>query len=262
MNLEPIGIMSAMPQEIDAINARIAEAKEIVIGKATFTIGTIDDIKVVTAVLNFGWGKVDASTNATILATTFGVKSIIFSGVAGAFDPKLNIGDIVICDSAIQHDFDASPIFPRGIIPSTQKMNTMTHVLLRECAERSAETFIKTFDSMIEEKYIKQFNLSPKWITGKIATGDQFLSRPDQIDAVRALADSIQAVDMESAAVLHVAERFSIPAIVMRVMSDNANHTAHVDFISFIEHAARMYSAELVTNLVKELKINSFLCQA
>lgn len=259
MNLEPIGIMSAMREEIDAINARIAQAKKIIIGNATFIKGTIDNISVITAVLDFGWGKVDAATNATILATTFGVKAIIFSGVAGAFDHNLNIGDIVICDYAIQHDFDASPLFPRGVIPSTQKMASMTNTLLREYAKRSSEFFIKKLNHVIEETYIKKFNLSPKWIIGKIATGDQFLSRKDQMDAVQALADNIQAVDMESAAVLHVAERFNIPAIVMRVISDNANHTAHIDFTSFIEHVAKIYSAELVISLINELKINSLL---
>ena len=97
MNLEPIGIMSAMSEEIDAINDQIIDKEKILIGKAIFIKGTLCGTKVVTAVLNLGWGKVDASTNATILATTFGVKSIIFSGVAGAFDFQLNIGDIVIC---------------------------------------------------------------------------------------------------------------------------------------------------------------------
>ncbi len=72
--------------------------------------------------------------------------------------------------------------------------------------------------------------------------------------AIRAFAPDTLAVDMESAAILHVAERFQIPAIVLRTMSDNANHDAHIDFPAFNQHVAGTYSAELVTNLLDALK--------
>ena len=45
-----------------------------------------------------------------ILIIQFGVDCVLFTGVAGALDPKLNIGDIVISTDCIQHDIDVSAL--------------------------------------------------------------------------------------------------------------------------------------------------------
>ena len=58
-----------------------------------------------------------SAITATTLITYFGVEQIIFTGVAGAVDEALNIGDIVIGTKYFQHDLDPSPLFPKHIIP-------------------------------------------------------------------------------------------------------------------------------------------------
>lgn len=50
-------------------------------------------------------GKVNTGLTATLLADRFGCRTIVFTGVAGGLDPELCIGDIVIADRVVQHDF-------------------------------------------------------------------------------------------------------------------------------------------------------------
>ena len=50
------------------------------------------------------------------------VDLIIFTGVAGAVDKMLNQWDIVIANNLIQHDMNASPIYPRYVVPSINKI--------------------------------------------------------------------------------------------------------------------------------------------
>ncbi len=59
------------------------------------------------------WGKVAAATTASSLIAEFKIDQLIFTGVAGASAPTLNIGDIVISSQLYQHDMDARPLMPR-----------------------------------------------------------------------------------------------------------------------------------------------------
>jgi adenosylhomocysteine nucleosidase len=63
------------------------------------------------------WGKVASATTVTYLIVEFGITELIFTGVAGTINKDLNIGDIVIANSLVQHDLDARPIVNRFEIP-------------------------------------------------------------------------------------------------------------------------------------------------
>ena len=62
-------------------------------------------------------GKVAAATTATTLIEAFGVSRIVFTGVAGGVGPGVQVGDVVVARNFVQHDMDASPIFPRYHMP-------------------------------------------------------------------------------------------------------------------------------------------------
>ena len=55
-------------------------------------------------------GKVSAAITTLLLLERFGVTHIVFTGVAGAIDPGLRIGDVVVAERLVQHDMDASPL--------------------------------------------------------------------------------------------------------------------------------------------------------
>ena len=54
-----------------------------------------------------------------MLVEKFGVTHILFTGVAGAGDAGVPVGDIVVAESLVQYDMDASPLFPRFEVPLT-----------------------------------------------------------------------------------------------------------------------------------------------
>ena len=107
--------MGAMPEEIDSIIQLLSEESRVTIGMRTYSIGKLNGI---TAVVVFSrWGKVAASITVSTLILEFKVTELIFTGVAGAIDPQLRIGDIVLGRRLIQHDMDARPLMEQFEIP-------------------------------------------------------------------------------------------------------------------------------------------------
>ena len=110
-----IAIMSAMQEEVQALLQNLKNIAPVTKGMRTYYKGILFNKPVV--IVFSRWGKVAASATATQLINDFKVDEIIFTGVAGAISPTLNIGDIVIGDKLYQHDMDASPLYQKFEIP-------------------------------------------------------------------------------------------------------------------------------------------------
>ena len=121
-----IGILGAMPEEINGIVSLLKNKEKVVKGMRAYYKGSINEIEVV--VVFSRWGKVASATTVTHLIIEFGVTEIIFTGVAGAINKDLNIGDIVIGSSLVQHDMDARPIMDLFEIPLLRKTKFMAPI--------------------------------------------------------------------------------------------------------------------------------------
>ena len=195
-----------------------------------YTTGKLWEIDAVCVLSRIG--KVAAAMTAAILVEKFGVTHIVFTGVAGSSDPHVNVGDIVVADSLVQHDMDASPLFPRFEVPLTGLSRFATDVAL---TERLATAAAKT----------------TRVHRGLIASGDQFIGRLEQLVALKTALPGLLAVEMEGAAVAQVCFELGIPFAVIRPISDNANDDAAVDFLHFIETVASRYAFEVIENFCK-----------
>src|SRR5262249_40077207 len=112
----PMGIMAAMREEIDTLLKELPADSEVVNdGRRTYHSGHLWGAPVVMVFSR--WGKVAAATTATHLISDFGVGEILFTGVAGAAQPGLKVGDVVVGAQLWQHDMDARPLCPRHEIP-------------------------------------------------------------------------------------------------------------------------------------------------
>ncbi len=63
-------------------------------------------------------GKVYSSLTASTMIEYFGCDLILFSGVAGAINPDLKIGDLIVATELCQHDLDITAFgHPYGYVP-------------------------------------------------------------------------------------------------------------------------------------------------
>lgn len=239
----PIGIMSAMHEEIHLLHEQMEVEREVVLGMRTYFIGKLHGKEVV--VVFSRWGKVAAASTATALIVQFGVDEIIFSGVAGGLNERLNIGDIVIGKSLVQHDMDARPIFAQFEIPLIDKTYFEANTQISEKLAKATENFLA--NNKLDSKLVEEFGLhSPTIYNGDIASGDRFISDNTEIQRFRTDLPEVLCVEMEGAAVGQICYEYSVPFGIVRTISDSANDDAHIDFIRFVDKVASHYTSGII----------------
>src|SRR6188768_2891656 len=110
-----LGIMGAMNEEVSALAQALSVPNARTIAGRKFLSGNLFGQPAV--LVESRWGKVAAATTATHLIATFKVDAVVFTGVAGAVDPTVRVGDVVVARDLYQHDLDASPLFAPMEIP-------------------------------------------------------------------------------------------------------------------------------------------------
>ena len=240
--------MGAMQEEIYHLLAELKEVKTTTLGRRTYYEGVLFGKPVV--IVFSRWGKVAAATTATTLLLEFKVSELIFTGVAGAINHTLKIGDIVISDKLFQHDMDARPLIAQYEIPLLEKLFLQTERDRQEKAKRAAEKFLKNIKNTISSEVLKEFKIeSPKVIIGNIASGDRFIASDAERGIIERGLPNIACVEMEGAAVAQVCYEFGIPFLIIRTISDAADEHSEMDFVKFIDSIASNYSEGIIREL-------------
>ncbi|MBV7541399.1 5'-methylthioadenosine/adenosylhomocysteine nucleosidase [Acidovorax sp. sic0104] len=243
-------ILSALPEEQAGLVHALQHPQRITRAGRSFWRGELHGRSVVLALS--GIGKVAAATTATALIEHFGVARIVFTGVAGGLGDAVRVGDVVVAQTYLQHDMDASPLFPRWELPGYARS-------LLECdANLSALLLIAARDCVSSDSGQSGSSSVPRSAhKGLIASGDRFVSSAHESlslrDALRAAGHEVLAVEMEGAAVAQVCRDYDIPFAAARTISDRADDTAHVDFPQFIQTVASRYAEHIVGKLLQSL---------
>ncbi|KOR88508.1 5'-methylthioadenosine/adenosylhomocysteine nucleosidase [Paenibacillus solani] len=233
MTAQVIGLIGAMDEEVELLLAQLENKETTVKAGVTYAAGTIHGKRVV--VCKSGVGKVNAAVTTQILIDSFGVSKVLFTGVAGALHPELNIGDIVISSSCMQHDMDVTPLgFARGMIPYQEVSDFPADQHLIELAEEACK---------------KQ--AAGHFIIGKVLSGDQFIASRETVQTLHEDLGGACA-EMEGSAVAQVCYMNSVPYVVIRSMSDKADGSAHVNFPEFTVKASKL-SHEIVSYMLGKL---------
>jgi adenosylhomocysteine nucleosidase len=244
-----LALVSAMPQELQAVLDLLPDEQRVVVGKRVFWQGHLHGHAVVAVLC--GIGKVAAANTTALLAERFGVSAIVMTGVAGGLGPGVKVGDMVVAEALLQHDMDASPIFPRHEVPGYGRSRFASDAALTERLVGACEAILHDPRATLGEAALAAFGLqAPRVHRGLLVSGDRFVSRTTESQALQGELPDALAVDMESAAVAQVCADFGLPFAVVRTISDRADDAAHVDFPRFLEQVASRYSAAVVQRLL------------
>lgn len=194
-----------------------------------------------------GIGKVAAAATAAVLMQRFDVAQLVFTGVAGGLASGVNVGDVVVAHQLIQHDLDASPLFPRYEVPLTGRSHFDADPVLAERLAGAAQRCVRHAGELLGSAHLASLGVAlPAVHRGLVASGDRFVSSHAESDALRdALPDAL-AVEMEGAALAQVCFDFGRPFAVLRTISDRADDAAHVDFTRFCDEVASVYTRVIV----------------
>ena len=99
-----IGIIAAMNEEVNAIKKIMTDISVKTIYELEFITGKINEKEVV--LVKCGVGKVNAARTTQILLNNFEIEYVINVGTAGSLNKNIEIGDVVIGEKLVQHDFD------------------------------------------------------------------------------------------------------------------------------------------------------------
>jgi adenosylhomocysteine nucleosidase len=233
MTYAKIGLIGAMNEEIELLVKHMEDVRETEKAGIVYREGRFCGKEVV--VCRSGVGKVNAAACTQILIDRFHVEAVIFTGVAGALDPALDIGDIVVSTECMQHDMDVTALgFARGVIPYAETSVFAADALLQELAYASSE---KLFPG--------------RTARGRVLSGDQFIASRE---TVRRLREELQGActEMEGSAVAQVCAMNGVPYVVIRSMSDKADGSAHVNFAEFTVMASER-SYRIVEDMIQRL---------
>jgi adenosylhomocysteine nucleosidase len=241
-----IGIMSAMHEELAAVLAAMPDEQRVTVAGRDFWVGHWQGHSVVAVLSRIG--KVAAATTATVLLERFGVDALVFTGVAGGLGSGVRVGDVVVADGFVQHDMDASPLFPRHEVPLYGRARFEADADLGRQLAQASEQVLANAALHLGAGTLAEFQLHvPRVHQGLILSGDRFVSTSAESQALRQALPEALAVEMEGAAVAQVCHDYGVPFAAVRTISDRADDAAHTDFQRFIREVASRYSLAILS---------------
>ena len=244
-------ILSALAEEQQGLIGQLQNPQRIGRAGRMFWTGDLHGQPVVLALSKIG--KVAAATTATTLIEAFGARRVVFTGVAGGLGDGVQVGDVVVASGFVQHDMDASPLFPKYQIPLYGRS-------LFECDAALTTTLLEASYSALTGTsgiFYAKNNTQCQIHHGLIASGDRFVSAAKEAQALKqSLAAgglTALAVEMEGAAVAQVCFDYGVPFAAVRTISDRADDTAHVDFPRFVTEVASHYALAILDALMQKL---------
>ena len=219
-------IIVAMKEELLAVKKIMKNISQNKIYNIEITKGTIGNKECILALS--GIGKVNSARTTQVLIDNFNIELIINTGSAGAINNELNIGDVVITNHVVQHDFDISAFgHSFGHIPGIG--------VEIKCDEKNIEKAKK-----ITKNHINEY----KTIIGVGASGDIFCTKIEDKERIRNIFNA-DVVEMEGAAIGQVSVLDNIPFINIKAVSDVPNENNYKTFDENLELAASR-AAEIV----------------
>lgn len=229
-----IGIIGAMEEEVNIIKNQMQDVTIQSIASMDFSEGLLKGKEVI--VVRCGIGKVNAAICTQILADRYQVEAVINTGVAGSLRNEIDIADIVLSTDTLQHDMDATGFgYEPGVIPRMEQ------------SIFDADKRLLALAKEVCNKVIPEVGVH----TGRVVSGDQFISDSKKKTW---LVEKFQGycTEMEGAAIAQAAYLNHLPFLIIRAISDKADHSAEMAYSEF-EELAISQTVKLIHGLMEVL---------
>ena len=226
-----IGIIFAMKEELEALEKQINIKNEYNIFDCIFYEATINNHQLV--LVEAGIGKVNAARCCQILIDNMEVDYIFNIGVAGSVSKEVGVGDIVIGEKLVQHDFDITAFkHEKGYIPNVG-------------------TFISSDDYLVKTALDIKMNCNIH--SGVIASGDIFCTEKWMSEKIAAKFNAL-CVEMEGASIAQVCYLSHIPFLIIRSISDSIyeedNTSTYEEFMEKSSKIVADYLKKIIGSLM------------
>lgn len=200
-----IAILAAMDKELAFLIPLLNDVSEISFDGVKAYIGNIGEKEV--CLMKCGIGKVNSALNAFRMIRSFKPDLVVNSGVAGGADASMKIGSVLIASEAAYHDVWCGP--------GTQ-WGQMDGMPARFPMDKAVIDLARSLTSLKDARF------------GLIASGDRFISKPEEVDFIKEIYPDALACDMESASIAHACRDCDVPCIVVRVVSDTPGQADNI----------------------------------
>lgn len=234
--MKKLGIIGAMTVEVETLKAQLENIQITEKADMTFYEGVLEGLPAV--VVQCGVGKVNAAMCVQILCDLFEVTHLVNTGVAGSLCAQLDIGDFVISQDAMYHDFTCNALNPNYLVGQVPGLAVRVFPADEALVELAYEAAQKVHAGHARK--------------GRVASGDQFVASKIQKEQIIADTGAL-CTEMEGAAIAHAAWRNGVPFVVIRAISDKADDSAEMDYPTFEAIAAKR-CAQVTANLAAALK--------
>lgn len=201
-------IQGALDIETEYMTNLLKNKKTKKIAEYEFSEGTISGIKVIVSKTLVG--TINATIATTIGITNFNPDIIINQGIAGAHQENLHIGDIIIGEKCCNINSYKMPIKNKGDGSNPFEWELNKRAKNVQCAD-------SRLINIVEHSLISNGNNIHKGILG---SGDVFNREYDRIIWINKAFHNL-CEDMESIGAYSVCNKFKVPCIGIRIISNN-----------------------------------------
>ena len=226
-----LGIIFAMEEELEELLKYLKIEKEYTIFDLSFYEGIINGVYCV--MVRSGVGKVNAARATQILIDNIKVDYIFNIGVAGGISKSLKVGDIVIGEKLVQHDFDITAFnHDKGYIPEIG-----VYIQTDDYLFRLANNVLKSDDKI---------NI----VSGVISSGDIFCTEVKMGQKINSKFNAL-CVEMEGASIAQICYLNHIPFLVLRSISDTPNNDNVITYEEFLKYSSKNIAYAMSKILLK-----------
>ena len=229
--MKTIGIIFAMQEELIELKNYLHINKEKKIYDITFYEATLNNQNII--LTESGIGKTNAARTTQILIDYYKPEAIFNIGVAGGIAKNLEVGDIIISTSLVQHDFDITAFdHPKGYIPNIGNTIPIDNNLLN-----TTKNILNTNNISYKE--------------GVIASGDIFCTKESMATKINTQFNAL-CVEMEGASIAQTAHLSKTPCLVIRSISDCPDNNNKVTYEEFLETSSKKVAQIMYTILINQ----------